>query len=154
MSRRIVVDATNQIVGRMASRIAKMLLEGWQVDVINAEKAVLSGEPTMVVRGYQILLDVKTHTNPYRNKIKRPRTPIGIVKDAVKGMLPKHNTRGREALRRFKAYIGEPEEIKKMVEEGKAIMIKFPDADAVRLSGKYITVGEVAKRMGWKGGEA
>jgi large subunit ribosomal protein L13 len=132
----------------MATRIAKLLMEGWEVKVINAEKAVLSGDPRMVVRGYQILLDVKVHTNPYRNKIKRPRTPIGIIKDAVKGMLPKHNARGREALRRLKVYIGEPEDVPK--EEA----IRFPDADAVRLSGKYITVGEVARRMGWKGGEA
>jgi len=148
MKRLVVVDATNQIVGRMASRIAKLLLEGWEVKVINAEKAVLSGDPRMVVKGYQILLNVKTHTNPYRNKIKRPRTPMWIIKDAVKGMLPKHNTRGREALKRLKVYVGEPEDVPK--EE----VIRFPDADAIRLSGKYITVGEVARRMGWKGGEA
>ncbi|ABU81369.1 50S ribosomal protein L13 [Ignicoccus hospitalis] len=148
MKRVVVIDATNQIVGRMASHIAKMLLEGWEVNVINAEKAVLSGEPTRVVKGYQILLNVKTHTNPYRNKIKRPRTPIAIIKDAVKGMLPKHNTRGREALKRLKVYIGEPEYVPK------ENLMRFPDADALRLSGKYITVGEVARRMGWKGGEA
>ncbi|NPA85579.1 MAG: 50S ribosomal protein L13 [Crenarchaeota archaeon] len=148
MKRLVVIDATNQIVGRMATKIAKLLMEGWEVKVINAEKAVLSGDPRMVVRGYQLLLDVKTHTNPYRNKIKRPRTPAWIIKDAVKGMLPKHNARGREALKRLKVYIGAPEEVPQ--EE----VIRFPDADAVRLSGKYITVGEVARRMGWKGGEA
>jgi len=148
MKRLVVVDATNQIVGRMASRIAKLLLEGWEVKVINAEKAVFSGDPRMVVKGYQILLNVKTHTNPYRNKIKRPRTPMWLIKDAVKGMLPKHNARGREALKRLKVYVGEPEDVPK--EE----VIRFPDADAIRLSGKYITVGEVARRMGWKGGEA
>ena len=151
MKRFVVVDATDQIVGRMASRVAKLLQEGWEVAIVNAEKAVLSGDPRMVVKGYQILLNVKVHTNPYRNKIKRPRTPIGIVKDAVKGMLPKHNTKGREALRRLKVYIGEPEEVKEKFEKEGYARISFPDAKAIRLSGKYITVAEVAKRMGWKG---
>jgi large subunit ribosomal protein L13 len=145
MKRVVIVDGTNQILGRMASHIAKMLLEGYEVHVINSEKVVLSGRPEMVVRGYQILLDIGTHKNPYRNKIKRPRRPPAFVKDAVKGMLPKHNTRGREALKRLRVYIGSPEL------NVQADVIRFPDADARRLSGKFITVGEVAKRMGWKG---
>ncbi len=151
MKRFVVVDATDQIVGRMASRVAKLLQEGWEVAIVNAEKAVLSGDPRMVVKGYQILLDVKVHTNPYRNKIKRPRTPIGIIKDAVKGMLPKHNTKGREALKRLKVYIGEPQEVEEKFKKEGYARISFPDAKAIRLSGKYITVAEVAKRMGWKG---
>ncbi len=151
MKRFVVVDATDQIVGRMASHVAKMLQEGWEVAIINAEKAVLSGDPRRVVKGYQILLDVKVHTNPYRNKIKRPRTPIGIVKDAVKGMLPKHNTKGREALKRLKVYIGEPAEVEERFKKEGYAKISFPDAKVVRLSGKYITVAEVAKRMGWRG---
>ena len=151
MKRFVVVDATDQIVGRMASRVAKLLQEGWEVAIVNAEKAVLSGDPRMVVKGYQILLDVKVHTNPYRNKIKRPRTPIGIIKDAVKGMLPKHNTKGREALKRLKVYIGEPQEVEEKFKKEGYARISFPDAKAIRLSGKYITVAEVARRMGWKG---
>ncbi|UXD21536.1 50S ribosomal protein L13 [Ignicoccus pacificus DSM 13166] len=145
MKRVVIVDGANQILGRMASHVAKMALEGYEVHIINAEKVVLSGKPEMVVNAYQLLLDVKTHKNPYRTKIKRPRTPVALVKDAIKGMLPKHNTRGREAFKRVKAYIGTPEL------KVKGEVIRFLDADARRLSGKYITVGEVAKRMGWKG---
>ena len=147
MKRQVVIDASGQIVGRMATRIAKMLLEGFEVYVINAEKAVFSGRPEMVINAYRLLLDVKTHKNPYRTKIKRPRTPQALIKDAVKGMLPKENSRGREALKRLKVYIGEPEL------NLNADKVKFPDADARRLSGKYITVAEVAKRMGWRGEE-
>jgi large subunit ribosomal protein L13 len=145
MKRVVIIDGTNQILGRMATHVAKMILEGFEVHIINAEKVVLSGRPEMVIGGYQLLLDVKTHKNPYRTKIKRPRTPVAIVKDAIKGMLPKHNPKGREAFKRVKAYIGSPEL------GMKAETIRFPDADATRLSGKYITLGEVAKRMGWKG---
>ncbi len=145
MQRKVIVDAKNQIVGRMASHVAKLLLMGFEVHIVNSEKAVLSGDPLRVIRAYQMLLGVKTLRNPYRNKIKRPRTPIGIIKDAVWGMLPKHNKRGREAFKRLRVYIGEPEL------PFKAERLSFDDASASRLSGKYITVGEVAKRMGWKG---
>ena len=37
--RTVVVDASNQRLGRMASKIAKMLLLGMNVIVVNAEKA-------------------------------------------------------------------------------------------------------------------
>ena len=41
----IVYDAENQILGRMSSVIAKQLLKGETVFVVNAEKAVLAGSP-------------------------------------------------------------------------------------------------------------
>jgi len=45
-----IYDATNQIVGRLATYVAKDLLNGEQVVVVNAEKAVLSGNPKMKFR--------------------------------------------------------------------------------------------------------
>ena len=145
MKRLVVVDGTNQILGRMASHVAKMLLDGYEVRIINAEKVVLSGEPKRVVEGYRILLNVKTHRNPYRNKIKRPRTPQALVKDAIKGMLPREKKRGREALSRLRVYVGVPSDY------ANESAIRFPDASVERLSKKYITVGEVVKRLGWRG---
>ncbi|ALU11639.1 50S ribosomal protein L13 [Ignicoccus islandicus DSM 13165] len=145
MKRVVIVDGSNQILGRMASHVAKMLLDGYEVHVINAEKVVLSGEPKRVIEGYRILLNVKTHRNPYRNKIKRPRNPRALVKDAVKGMLPKDKKRGREALGRLRVYVGVPQL------NVDAPIIKFPDADSSRLSRKFITVGEVTRRLGWRG---
>jgi len=48
VKREIVVDATGQVMGRLASIIAKLLLLGYKVHVVNVEKAVLSGDPHMV----------------------------------------------------------------------------------------------------------
>ena len=143
--RELYVDATNQILGRMASIVAKKLLEGYRVYIVNAEKAVLSGDPLMVVKSYLNLLRVKVHVNPYKWGPRRPRSPIRIVRDAVEGMLPRDRQRGREAARRLKVYIGLPEEFKNKP------LTRFPEADAGRLAHKMITVGEVARAMGWKG---
>ncbi len=142
---RVVVDGTNQILGRLASLVAKKLLSGEQVVVVNAEKIVLSGDPKMVIESYKKLFQVSTLRNPERTGIRRPRTPIRLFKAAVKGMLPKNKPRGREALKRLRVYIGVPPEY------ADAEKIRFQEADASRLKGKYITLGEVAVQMGWKG---
>ncbi len=143
--RTIVVDASNTILGRLATYVAKLLQEGYKVHVVNAEKALLSGDPHMVIESYKIWLELKTLRNPQRMSPKRPRSPIGIVKRAVKGMLPKHNWKGIIAMKNLKVYVGFPEELKRRE------VLRIKNAEGSRLSGRYITVGEVAKALGWKG---
>ncbi|MET1101442.1 MAG: 50S ribosomal protein L13 [Pyrodictiaceae archaeon] len=143
-TRIIYVDASNQILGRLASKVAKLVKMGYQVYIVNAEKAVMSGDPQMVIHSYLKLLRVKVHVNPYKWGPKRPRNPVNIVKAAIKGMLPK-GWRGIKLLKRVKVYIGLPDEFKDKR------LVRFPDADATRLARKYIRVEEVAKAMGWAG---
>ncbi len=141
----IVIDASNSILGRLASVVAKMLLMGYKVTIINAEKAVVSGEPKKVIESYKLLFRVKTLRNPYRTGIRRPRTPERLIKYAVRGMLPKNSPRGKKALKNLRVYVGVPEEVK-----GKEVKV-IREASADRLKGKYITLGELAKQLGWKG---
>jgi large subunit ribosomal protein L13 len=140
----LVVDAEGAILGRLATTVAKSLLDGYKVYVVNAEKAVVSGNPQMVIESYRIWLKIKTLRNPYKWSPKRPRNPIAIVKKAVKGMLPKDSWRGVEAFKNLKVYIGFPEELKKYN------VVKVAHTSS-RLSKGFITVGEIAKMLGWKG---
>lgn len=137
----VVVNAENQILGRMATHIAKLLIQGKKVVVVNAEKAIISGPRSRVVQGYKLLFTVRKLQNQQKNAIKRPRNPINIVKRTVRGMLPK-NKSGKEMYKNLKVYIGIPEEFK-----GKE-MIRFEDSDVKRLRGKYITVAELSKLLG------
>ena len=141
----LYVDASGQILGRLASIVAKKLLEGYNVYVFNVEKAVLSGERLRVIEGYKLLLKVKTHLNPEKSGIRRPRSPVNIFKRAVRGMLPMDKPRGRMAYKRLRVFIGVPPEFAGVQ------LIRFPEAAVTRLKGKYITVAEVAKALGWKG---
>lgn len=141
----LYVDASGQILGRLASIVAKKLLEGYNVYVFNVEKAVLSGERLRVIEGYKLLLKVKTHLNPEKSGIRRPRSPVNIFKRAVRGMLPMDKPRGRMAYKRLRVFIGVPPEFAGVQ------LIQFPEAAVTRLKGKYITVAEVAKALGWKG---
>jgi large subunit ribosomal protein L13 len=144
-SRTVIIDAQDTILGRMCTIIAKLLLKGYRVYVINAEKAVVSGERRSVIEGYELFLEVRTHRNPYKRGIRRPRTPINIIKRTVRGMLPKENTKGFEALRRLKVYIGVPEELSKLPR------IRILDASISRLAGKYVYLADIARELGWKG---
>lgn len=130
-------------MGRLASVIARKLLEGKRVVVVNAERIVVSGSKRSIVREYKEMLEIGTLRNPRRGP-KHFRRPDKIFKDVVRGMLPKNNYRGREALKRLKVYIGFPEEFRHYTP------ISFPEADASRLGGKYVLLGDVAREIGWK----
>ncbi len=145
--RTLIVDATNQILGRLASIIAKKLLEGYSVIVVNAEKAVVSGEPKRVIMGYKLIEKVRTLHNPYKSGIRRPKAPHNIFKRTVKGMLPIDKPKGRAAYKRLKVFIGVPPELSSKKDE----FIRFPEADVSRLGNKYITLYELSKHLGWRG---
>ena len=141
----IVVDGKGMILGRLASIVAKRLLQGQRIIVVNAEHIVVSGDPVKVIQAYKrTILGVKSHYS-HRLRPKRPRNPIRLFKDTVWGMLPKDNKRGREALKRLKVYIGVPLEYEKRKK------IRFPEADSSKLSRSYVTLGRIAKELGWKG---
>jgi len=141
----LYIDASNQVLGRLASIVAKKLLEGYRVIVVNVEKAVISGEKTRVIEGYKVLLKVKTHYNPEKSGIRRPRNPINIFKRAVRGMLPMSQEKGRDAFKRLKVYTGVPSSLSNNT------FIQFPEASASRLKNRFVYVEEVAKALGWKG---
>lgn len=140
---KIVVDGSGLILGRLASKVAKLLLEGYHVDVINVEKVVISGKRESIFREYEEFLEIKSKINPKYTPVHF-RRPDLFFKRVVRGMLPRKKPRGINALRRLKAYIGTPEKI-----EGKKV--SFPDASSERLKSGFITLSELAKRFGWKG---
>lgn len=144
-SKELIVDGSGLILGRLASIIAKKLLEGYKVVVVNVDKVVVSGKPSEVIKTYKrTILSVRSH-HAHKWRPKRPRSPIRLFKDTVWGMLPKHNKRGREALKRLKVYVGVPEDFK-----GKEL-VKFKEADSSRLARSYVELGRIAKELGWKG---
>ena len=134
----IVIDGTDAPMGRLASYVAKQLLKGETVHVVNAEKIVISGNPDAVYERYKARLDLKTHRNPIVNSPKYPRTVTGIFRRSVRGMLPRRRKRGREALRRLRVWRGVPDEVKGV----DPIRLDF------RLPSVYIRLGDLARRLG------
>lgn len=140
----IVVDATNCIAGRMCSHVSKLLLQGNKVSIVNAEKAMLSGNRYKVIEQYKEYLEINSVTNPIHGPF-HPRRPDTILTKMVRGMVPKQKTTGLEAHQRLRVYIGVPEEMKA------AKMQSFDDSKITKPEAYYISMGDVAKQIGWKG---
>lgn len=137
-----VIDGSSANMGRLASVTAKKLLSGEQVDVINVEKIMISGNREQLIAKYRVREKARYLGNP-RIGPKFYRTPQMIVKAAVRGMLPIKTTRGREAMKKFKAYLGVP----KQFEESKPKTF----AEAMKgTSKKQVSVAELSKILGAK----
>jgi large subunit ribosomal protein L13 len=142
--KQIVVDAANCIVGRMCSHVSKLLLQGNRVAIVNAEKAMLSGNRYKTISLYKEHLEINSVTNPIHGPF-HPRRPDTILTKMVRGMVPKSKASGIEAFNRLRVYIGIPEELKNIEPES------FNDSMITKPASYYITVGDVAKQIGWKG---
>ena len=122
-----VVDASGETLGRLASRVARILAgkestqytpfidAGDHVIVINAEKVKLTGEKANKkvyhrITGYPGGL----RTESYKKKIER--RPVAVVEDAIVGMLP-HTKLGRQMATKLQVYQGDkhPHEAQKPV---------------------------------------
>ena len=134
-----VIDATGLILGRMASVVAKRLLMGEHIVIVNAEKAVISGKKKAIVRRYKERLRI----GHYRKGPYWPRRPDRIVWRTIRGMLPRYKEKGKRALKRLKVFIGVPGEFKGVQAQ------TIPEARADKLKCPYITVGELAREIGW-----
>jgi large subunit ribosomal protein L13 len=134
-----VIDATGLILGRMASQIAKRLLQGEKIIVVNAEEAAISGKRLSIVKEAKRYLEIG---HPRKGPLHR-RRPDRIVRRTVRGMLPRKKPKGKQAYKRLKVFLEVPEEFK-----GKE-MQTIPSANAEKLRCPYITVGKLAKEIGW-----
>ena len=138
-----VVNADGLILGRMASKIAKRLLTGEEMIVVNAEKSVISGRIGNKVTEAKEFLEVGgVGRGPFHY-----RRPDRIVRKTVKGMLPFRQPKGKQAYKRLRVFIGIPDELKNQK------MDTVGQAEAKKLTCPYFTVGELAKRIGWNEGE-
>lgn len=138
----IIVDASNLLLGRLSSIVAKELLLGKSVAVVNSEKAFISGSRRSILEAAKRSLETRT-LGAQSKAPKHPRRPEGIVRRAVRGMLPYDKPKGRAAYKRLKVYIEVP--------EGFAAQraITLPEARAGKGT-VGLTVNEVAKNIGWK----
>ena len=103
----VFVDAKDQVLGRLASKVAKELLKGNNVFIVNAEKTIVSGTYQRVLSIYSERISRGDPNNgPYY-----PKFPDRMLRRTIRGMLPKNYT-GREALKRLRVYLSVPEELK------------------------------------------
>ncbi len=133
-----VVDATGLILGRAASVVAKRLLNGENIVVVNAELSVVIGERSMVLETYRAdRARGSKRTGPHF-----PRYPDRIFRRTVRGMLPHLKSRGKAALDRLQVHIGVPPEFEG---QGRETIEAARLRPALR---RPVTLGEISRFLG------
>jgi large subunit ribosomal protein L13 len=112
----LLVDAEGQTVGRLASKVAKLVRGkhkpnftphadcGDNVIVINAEKVSFSGTK-LVDKEYVRYTGYPGGQRSLTAEQMMQRNPQRVIEKAIKGMLPK-NTLGRNLFTNVKVYVG------------------------------------------------
>lgn len=141
----IVIDGRGHLLGRLASKVAKELLNGQRVVVVRCELLLRSGSLFRNKLKFHEFLNKGMNTNPRRGQFHF-RTPSRIFWRTVRGMLPHKAPRGAAALGRLKVFEGIPypyDQKRRMV---------VPDAlKVLRLKShrKFCVLGDLAKQVGW-----
>ncbi|OGI11646.1 50S ribosomal protein L13 [Candidatus Micrarchaeota archaeon RBG_16_36_9] len=132
----MIVNADGAILGRLASKIAKELLRGENVIVVNSEKIVISGNPEAIFKRFHEKKD-----RGYSSKGPfYPKYPDRILVRSIRGMLPYKKEKGKKALKKLKVYYGNPDNLK-----GEKISKTSEDLEC-----KFVNLEQVCKKLGAK----
>ena len=103
-----IIDGAGIVMGRLASFVAKEVLKGEEIVIVNCSEVVITGNKKMVKAEFQ------KERSKFGSSLKGPkhrRSSDRIVKRAIRGMLPNHRAgKGKEAFKKIKCYSKIPKE--------------------------------------------
>ena len=134
-----VIDGTDMILGRLASIIAKTIINGEEVHVINAEKIRVIGNPIQIVERYAQKRRLQNKGTPEHSP-HYPRVPHLFVKRIIRGMVPYKRATGRAAMKRLRIYAGNP---KALENTAKYEELRADDKK------RSITIGQICRQLGY-----
>ena len=100
---KIVYDGKDAVFGRLASVVAKDLLKGNSVDIINCDAIIISGDKKLLAK--KILAKREMGSGGSMKGPKYPRVADRLVKRMIRGMLPRDTMKGQNAFRQLKCYV-------------------------------------------------
>ena len=141
----VIIDGRGHLLGRLASKVAKELLNGQRVVVVRCEQILRSGSLFRNKLTFHEFLNKGMNTNPRRGQFHF-RTPSRMFWRTLRGMLPHKTPKGAAALGKLKVFEGIPfpyDHKKRMV---------VPDAlKCLRMQNhrKFMVLGDLAQQVGW-----
>ena len=131
-----IIDVSNHVVGRLATNLAKRLLKGEEIVLINADKAIITGGRDAILTEFKWRRFVGSERKgPYY-----PRMSDRILRRSIRGMLPWRRSPGKAALRRLQVFVGTPDEY-----AGKKTEIV---KGAMKIGVQGMELGEISKVLG------
>lgn len=142
----VVIDGKGHLLGRLATTVAKQLLEGHKVVVVRCEALNISGELFRNKLKFHDYLRKGTRFNKLRGPFHF-RAPSRVFYKAIRGMMPHKTARGKAALERLKVFEGipPPYDKKKRVVVPQALRVL-----RLKPGRKYCTLGQLSSQVGWK----
>lgn len=134
------------LLGRLASIVAKELLDGQKIVVVRCESMNVSGEFFRNKLKYHDYLRKSTNFNHRRGQFHF-RAPSRIFYKAVKGMIPHKTARGKAALERLKVFEGVPPPYDK---KKKIVVPQALRVLRLKPGRKYTSLGRLSSSVGWK----
>jgi len=141
----VVVDGRGHLLGRMASVVAKQLLNGQKIVVVRCEELSMSGSMYRNKEIFHLFLRKRMNTNPKRGPIHF-RAPSRIFWRTVRGMLPHKTERGAAALGRLKVFEGVPHPFDK---KKRVVVPQALRNLRLKPGRKFTIIGELASECGW-----
>ena len=120
----------------MATVVAKKALLGESIDIINCEKALITGSRKNIFERYKARAN---RGGPFHGPFI-PKMPDRFVRRILRGMLPYKQYKGKEAFKRIMCYISVPDSFK----DKKMDRVKEADISRIKTL-KYMSVGEVCR---------
>jgi large subunit ribosomal protein L13 len=132
-----VIDAQEQVLGRLCTHVAKRLLNGEEITIVNAEKAKISGSKAQLLAHYsQRRSRGKAMSGP-----NYPRSADMLFRRTVRGMIDYRKTTGKEAYKRLRVYVGVPTELREIKSES-------PEASKKPRLARYVYLEEISRELG------
>ena len=142
----IVIDARSHLMGRLATVVAKAVLQGQKVVVVRCENINISGSFYRNKLKYLEFLKKRCNIQPSRGAFHF-RAPSKIFARVVRGMVPHKTKRGKESLERLKCFEGVPapyDKVKRVVVPSALRTLRLkPRRD-------YCELSRISHEVGWK----
>merc|ERR1711935_80450 len=141
----VVIDCKDHLLGRLASTIAKEILNGQKVVCVRTEDINISGSLFRNKIKFEYFLKKRMLTNPKKGPIHF-RSPARILWRTVRGMLRHKTPRGANALARMSLFEGIPapyDKMKRVVVPGAIRNLRLKPGR------KYCRLGDLAAKVGW-----
>ena len=142
----IVVDGKDHLLGRLASYLAKQLLNGQRVVVVRCESICKSGSLFRNKVEWMEFLNKSATHNP-RKWFVHYRSPARTLWRTIRGMVSHKTPRGAAALGKLKVFDGMPapyDTCKKQVITDALRVVRLKNHRA------YCKLGDLMSQVGWK----
>jgi large subunit ribosomal protein L13Ae len=142
----IVIDGRAHMMGRLASIVAKLILNGQKVVIVRCDEINISGNFYRNKLKYLDFLRKRCNVKPSRGPFHF-RAPSKIFWRTVRGMTPHKTERGKDALKRLQTFEGVPppyDKKKKMVIPSALKVLRL------KAGRRFCSLGRLGHEVGWK----